>query len=105
MRSLISICLVMAGGLVGASCVATRPVHYYTIQPASPASNQAKPDGLILLVGAIALRKPCRTAGSVIGPDPTKQALTNTIAGQSGQARWSATRWCGRCGPRASISA
>src|SRR6266568_556081 len=54
MRSLISICLAMAGGLVGASCVATRPVHYYTIQPASPASNQAKPDGLILLVGAIA---------------------------------------------------
>src|SRR6266404_3717562 len=54
MRSLISICLVMAGGLVGASCVATRPVHYYTIQPASPPSNQAKPDGLVLLVGAIA---------------------------------------------------
>jgi len=54
MRSLISICLVMAGGLVGASCVATRPVHYYTIQPASPPSNEAKPDGLILLVGGIA---------------------------------------------------
>ena len=54
MRSLISICLVMAGGLVGASCVATRPVHYYTIGPAAPPSNEAKPDGLILLVGAIA---------------------------------------------------
>src|SRR6266852_6031948 len=53
MRSLISICLVMAGGLVGAGCVATRPVHYYTIEPASPPSDQAKPDGLILLVGAI----------------------------------------------------
>src|SRR5258708_32437061 len=54
MRSLISICLVVAGGLVGASCVATRPVHYYPIQPASPPSNEAKPDGLILLVGGIA---------------------------------------------------
>jgi len=54
MRSLISICLVMAGGLVGASCVATRPVHYYTIDPASPPANQGKPDGLILLVGDIA---------------------------------------------------
>src|SRR5437016_5585716 len=54
MRSMISICLVMAAGLVGASCVATRPVHYYTIEPASPPADQAKPDGLIVLVGAIA---------------------------------------------------
>jgi cholesterol transport system auxiliary component len=58
MRSMISICLVMAGVLVGASCVATRPVHYYTIEPPSPPPDQtkpqAKPDGLILLVGAIA---------------------------------------------------
>jgi ABC-type uncharacterized transport system auxiliary subunit len=55
MRSMISICLVMAGVLVGASCaVATRQVHYYTIEPASPPADQAKPDGLILLVGAIA---------------------------------------------------
>src|SRR5262245_16983466 len=55
MRSMITICLVMAGALVGASCaVATRPVHYYTIEPASPPSDHAKPDGLILLVGAIA---------------------------------------------------
>ena len=54
MRNLISICLVMAGGLVGASCVATKPVHYYTIEPASPPANQGKPDGLILLVGNIA---------------------------------------------------
>src|SRR5258707_752624 len=53
MRSLITI-LVMAGGLVGASCVATRPVHYYTIEPASPPADQAKADGLVLLVGSIA---------------------------------------------------
>ena len=36
------------------SCVATRPVHYYTIEPASPPANQGKPDGFILLVGNIA---------------------------------------------------
>src|SRR5437667_1138177 len=54
MRSLISICLVMVGALVSASCVATRPVHYYTIEPVSPPSAQANPDGLILLVGPIA---------------------------------------------------
>jgi cholesterol transport system auxiliary component len=58
MRFMISICLAMAGGLVGAGCVATRPVHYYTIEstiePASPPANQGKPDGPILLVGNIA---------------------------------------------------
>src|SRR5260370_36984477 len=54
MRSTISICLVMAGGLVAASCVATRPVHYYTIEPALPHSDQANPDGLVLVVGNIA---------------------------------------------------
>lgn len=53
MRFMTSICLSMAGGLIGASCVATRPVHYYTIEPASPPANQGKPDGLILLVGDI----------------------------------------------------
>ena len=53
MRYMISTCLVV-GGLVCASCVATRPVRYYTIEPASPPADQAKPDGLILLVGAIA---------------------------------------------------
>ena len=53
MRFTTSICLAMAG-LAGASCVATRPVHYYTIEPASPPANQSKPDGLILLVGNIA---------------------------------------------------
>jgi ABC-type uncharacterized transport system auxiliary subunit len=53
MRLMTSICLVIAGGLVGASCVATRPVHYYSIQAASPPANHSKPDGLILLVGNI----------------------------------------------------
>ena len=54
MRFMTSICLVMAGGLIASSCVATRPVHYYTIEPASPPANQGKPDGLVLLVGNIA---------------------------------------------------
>src|SRR5216684_2474291 len=52
MRLTITACLVM-GGMVCASCVTTRPVRYYTIQPASPPANQGKPDGLILLVGDI----------------------------------------------------
>jgi ABC-type uncharacterized transport system auxiliary subunit len=54
MRSMISVWVVMAAGLVGPSCVATRPVHYYTIEPASQPANQTRPDGLILLVGTIA---------------------------------------------------
>src|SRR5882724_7210923 len=53
MRHMISICL-MLGGLVCAGCVATRPVRYYSIQPASPPPNQGKTDGLVLLVGNIA---------------------------------------------------
>ena len=54
MRLTAAICLAIAGGLVSASCVATRPVHYYTIQPSSPPANQGKPDGVILLVVDIA---------------------------------------------------
>jgi len=54
MRFMLSICLLIAGGLVCASCVATRPVHYYTIEPASPPANHGRPDGLILVVGNIA---------------------------------------------------
>lgn len=54
MRSQIAICTMLAGALVSASCVATRPVHYYTIEPASPTTKQVRPDGPILLVGNIA---------------------------------------------------
>jgi ABC-type uncharacterized transport system auxiliary subunit len=53
MRSVISLCLAIAGGLICAGCVASRPIHYYSIKPASPPSNQGKPDGLILLIGNI----------------------------------------------------
>ena len=46
--------LVVIGGLVSMSCISTKPIQYYTIEPAAPApANQAKPDGLILLVGNI----------------------------------------------------
>ena len=53
MRSMISI-LVLAGCLTGSGCVSTRQAHYYTLGAAPPPANQGKPDGLILLVGAIA---------------------------------------------------
>jgi ABC-type uncharacterized transport system auxiliary subunit len=53
MRNLTPICLAAALALLNASCVPNAPVHYYTIQPASPPVNQGKPDGLVLLVGEI----------------------------------------------------
>lgn len=53
MHSMITISLVISGGLVCAGCVATRPVHYYTIEPAAPPAKLDRPDGLILLVGNI----------------------------------------------------
>jgi ABC-type uncharacterized transport system auxiliary subunit len=54
MRTMIAICVVLAAALAGASCVSTRPVHYYTIEPVSSPVNEGKPDGLVLLIGAIA---------------------------------------------------
>ena len=54
MRSMIPIFVAIAGGLVCAACVATKPVRYYTILPASPPANLGKPDGIVLLVGNIA---------------------------------------------------
>jgi cholesterol transport system auxiliary component len=54
MRSLLSLSLMIAGILTGVSCVSSKPVHYYTLQPVSPAPSQARPDGPILLVGSIA---------------------------------------------------
>lgn len=52
-HSTITICLMMAFALMGSGCVATRPVHYYTIEPGPPPLNAEKPEGLILLVGNI----------------------------------------------------
>jgi ABC-type uncharacterized transport system auxiliary subunit len=39
--------------VVSASCVSSRPVHYYTIEPAAPAPSHAKSDGPVLLMGPI----------------------------------------------------
>ena len=62
MRFIITISLMVAGGLLCTGCAATRPVHYYTIQPAaqpavqaaSTPANPGTPDGLTLLVAEIA---------------------------------------------------
>jgi ABC-type uncharacterized transport system auxiliary subunit len=54
MRSMTAIFVVMAGCLADAGCVSTRPVHYYTLAAAAPPATQARPDGLVLLVGNIA---------------------------------------------------
>jgi ABC-type uncharacterized transport system auxiliary subunit len=43
----------MAGALAGSSCISNKPVHYYTIEPPPAPVTQAKPSGLILLVGNI----------------------------------------------------
>jgi len=45
--------LIALSALLTASCATTRPVHYYTLAPASAPTNPAKPDGPIILVGVI----------------------------------------------------
>ena len=52
LRALTSI-LLIACCLAAAGCISSKPVHYYALQTPPPAANQAKPDGLILLVGNI----------------------------------------------------
>jgi cholesterol transport system auxiliary component len=81
-----SICLAIAGGLVGASCVATRPVHYYTIEPASPPANQGKPDGPILLVGDIAT------------PEALQDGRIRYRTGSNGAGAYEYHRWTERPG-------
>ena len=54
MRSIISIGLIATACWLGASCAGTRPVHYYTLEPASAAANPGNPDGATILVGNIA---------------------------------------------------
>jgi ABC-type uncharacterized transport system auxiliary subunit len=53
-RSTFSGVLVIAACLADAGCVATRPVHYYTLGPGGSGATRSKPGGLILLVGNIA---------------------------------------------------
>jgi cholesterol transport system auxiliary component len=55
MRSLPSLTLVIAGILTGVGCVSSKPVHYYTLEPAaSRPAPQPRQDGLTLLMGSIA---------------------------------------------------
>src|ERR1051325_4931907 len=54
MRLMIPVFLLTAACVVNVGCVATKPVHYYTLGAPSPPSNQTKPDGLLLLVGSMA---------------------------------------------------
>ena len=54
MRSTFSGILVIAACLADAGCVATRPVHFYTLGPGGSAATRSNPGGLILLVGNIA---------------------------------------------------
>jgi cholesterol transport system auxiliary component len=53
-RSTFSRVLAIAACLAAAGCVATRPVHYYTLGPGGSGAARSKPGGLILLVGNIA---------------------------------------------------
>jgi cholesterol transport system auxiliary component len=55
MRFRLTLSLAIASFLWDASCVSSRPTHYYTLQSTEPpAAAPGKPDGLVLLVGAIA---------------------------------------------------
>ncbi len=48
-----SSCLTLAAVLFLEGCAATRPIHYYTVEPAPQATNQTVPSGITLLVGDI----------------------------------------------------
>jgi cholesterol transport system auxiliary component len=53
MRSTILILLASAAGLATGSCVASRPAHFYTIEPPPAPASQNRPDGPVVLVGNI----------------------------------------------------
>jgi cholesterol transport system auxiliary component len=53
MRPTISLCSFAAAALLTASCVSSKPIHYYTIELPSAPANQSKADGLTILIGNI----------------------------------------------------
>ena len=53
MRTATAIFLAMAACLAVTGCVSSKPVHYYTVEAPAPPRNQANPEGLVLLVGAV----------------------------------------------------
>jgi len=85
MRLMISTCLVM-GGIVCASCVATKPVRYYSIQPASPLANLGKPDGLVLLVG------------NITTPEALQDGRIRYLSGANASGAYEYDRWTERPG-------
>lgn len=69
MRTLTAIAALLLAG-----CAVTRPVHYYTLAPASVPANQDNPRGPVILVGTIATpeylqddRIRYRTGGNEVG--------------------------------------
>jgi len=86
MRSLISICLAVTGCLVGASCVSTRPVHYYTLGAAPAPANQGRPDGPILLVG------------NITAPESLQDGRIRYRAGSNAAGAYEYHRWTERPG-------
>jgi len=47
------LCGLVLASMATVGCVSSKPVHYYTLRGAVPQTNQAKPDGKILLVGTV----------------------------------------------------
>jgi ABC-type uncharacterized transport system auxiliary subunit len=86
MHSMITISLVIAGGLICTNCVATRPVHYYTIEPAATPAKPDKPDGLILLVG------------NIVTPEALQDGRIRYRAGSNEAGAYEYHRWTERPG-------
>jgi ABC-type uncharacterized transport system auxiliary subunit len=78
--------ILFAIGLLGAACVSTKPAHYYAIELPPPSSGQSKPDGLILLVGAIA------------APEALQDARIRYRAGSNESGAYEYHRWTERPG-------
>ena len=72
--------------LLSASCATTRPVHYYTLTPASTPTNQASPDGPTVLVGTVAT------------PEFLQDARINYRAGANETGSYEYHRWVERPG-------
>lgn len=84
--SKISLLATALASFVAASCVATRPVHYYTLAPAAAITNAAKPDGPTLLVGLIT------------APEPLQDARIRYRSGSNETGAYEYQRWTERPG-------
>jgi len=86
MHSRVPLFLTALTALLTTSCATTRPVHYYTLAPAAAPSNQTKPDGPIILVGAI------------ITPESLQDARIRYRAGANETGSYEYHRWTERPG-------